>query len=215
VLTILRVALISLATIPGVLAGQRQDVESRDFRDNIVLSVPASYVEICSLDQPLCNVLTRGYPPSAKTIGYFVTNEEWRRYRHDSIPGFTSYLIAQLSEGNSPTDISNIKAYVHSQAGNLPDYGSLPENLESHGRVNLGVFEETDSSISFGTVLRLEARESGSGHPIDLVATNSVVIVNGRVLSLYVYRRFRQENDIQATENLAKEWLGRLRGDRH
>lgn len=209
VLTTLKVSFTVLA-IPGALIGQDTNVEPRGSMESIDLSVPTGYVEICSLNRSLCNALTKGYPSSVRTIGYFVTREEWQRYEQDSLNGFTNYLIAQLSDKNSPTDLARIKGYVHSQQGNLPDLGRLPAMLESQGRANLGVFDESDSSISFGTVLRLQSRVQGSGLPIDLVATNSAVVVSGRVLSLYVYRQFRQEYDIQAAENLTREWLRRL-----
>ena len=175
---------------------------------DIDLAPLAGYVDICAQDNPVCRTLTAGYPPSVSTIGYFVLADEWRSFQQTP-RGFTQYFIAQLALGTSPGDFPGLKQYLHSQQGSIPDHTRLPALLDSIGRVPLGVFDETDSSISFGTIMRLQRRETAAQLP--MVATNTAAVVKGHVLSLYAYRQFQTAADVDTTEQWTRTWLSCLR----
>src|SRR5262245_30530525 len=88
---------------------------------SIDLAPPVGYVEICGQDAELCAVLTSGYPASVTTLGYFVTPDEWKRYKTGGT-GFTNYLIAQLAGSMSPADLAGFKDYIRSNQGSIPDH---------------------------------------------------------------------------------------------
>jgi hypothetical protein len=171
----------------------------------IDLAPPTPYVEICSQDTRLCEYLTRGYPPDVVTIGYFVAAPEWAAHQRDPTTNFDHYLIAQLSGRMTAADLPGFKAYVHSNHGETPDHSRIPEHLSAEGRAGLGILDESDSSITFGTVMQLRRAELET---LQLVATNSAVVVGGRMLSLYVYRTMRDTADIGVAARLAQTWIG-------
>lgn len=169
------------------------------------MAPPTPYVEICSQDTRLCEYLTRGYPPDVVTVGYFVAAAEWDAHRRDPTTNFDHYLIAQLSTRITPADLPGFKAYVHSNHSEIPDHSKVPEHLSAEGHVGLGILGESDSSITFGTVMQM--RRAGV-EQIQLVATNSALVVSGRILSLYVYRTMRDTTDIGAATRLTGTWIG-------
>jgi hypothetical protein len=171
----------------------------------IDLAPVAGYVEICSQDTQLCKYLTRGYPPDVITVGYFVAAPEWEAHRRDPTTNFDHYLIAQLSTRFTVADLSGFKAYVHSNHGEIPDRSKIPEHLTSEGHVGLGILDETDSSITFGTILQMQ--RAGVDH-LHIVATNSALVASGRIFSLYVYRNMRDTSDIGIATRQAKTWIG-------
>jgi hypothetical protein len=105
-------------------------------------------------DEKLCSLLTRGYPPSTQTVGYFVLDGEWAKFKKGELEGFTRYLIAQISQSTRPEDFPALKEFIRSRHGKVADHTDLPGTLKSRGQVGLGVVDETQDSISFGTVMK-------------------------------------------------------------
>jgi hypothetical protein len=171
----------------------------------------AGFVEVCGQDTTLCRQLTAGYPPTTTTLGYFVPEQEWRAHRRGTLRGFTQYLIAQGAGSLSPSGFPAFKRQIHTQQGQIPDHSRLPALVESGGRVALGVFDESENSISFGVVMAMRPAGSDESAAIRMVATNSALVLGQRVLSLYVYRRFRAAADVEGAEEQTKAWLGCLR----
>jgi hypothetical protein len=174
------------------------------------LSPLPGYVEVCSRDRELCRQLTNGFPPSTVTLGYFVSAEDWQARAGASRSGFHDYLIAQLAQGMTADDLPRFKQYLRSQNGTVPDHTELPKILASEGRAPLGIFHEDDHSISFGTVMKLRRTDQEAGSEMPLVATNSMAVVNGAVLSLYVYTTYRTDADVTAAQGRTTAWLACL-----
>jgi hypothetical protein len=175
------------------------------------LAPPPGYAEVCSQDAALCHRLTAGYPPSVLTLGYFVPVDEWAAFRRGETLGFRQYLIAQLATATAPDDLPGLKARLRAQQGDAPDHTQLPAVFESAGRATLGIFDETDRSVSFGVVMRLRPAGATPGVPeLTLVATNTLLALGDRVLSLYVYREYGGPPDVAAAERLTREWLACL-----
>jgi hypothetical protein len=205
--------LAALAFLPAALGAQGQcaarplSVAGTQFE----LLPLAGFVEICGQDAALCRQLTAGYPPSTTTLGYFVRQEEWRAYRQGTFQGFTQYLIAQGAGSLSPSGLPAFKRHIRAQQGEIPDHSRLPALVESGGRVPLGVFDESENSISFGVVMSLRPVGSDQAPLVRMVATNSALALGSRVLSLYVYRRFGAAPDVELAKAQTKAWLGCLR----
>lgn len=171
----------------------------------------AGFVEVCGQDAALCRRLTAGYPPSVTTLGFFVPYQEWQAYRRATFQGFNQYLIAQNAGSMSPSSLAGFKRHIHAKQGDIPDHTRLPAKLESGGRIPIGVFDESENSISFGFVMSMRPVGSDESRDIRLVATNSMLALGERVLSLYVYRRFGAISDIELAKAQTKAWLGCLR----
>lgn len=172
------------------------------------LAPPKGYTEICSQDAALCHTLTAGYPPSAITVGYFVPSEEWAAFRQHKANGFRHYLIAQIAGSMTARDLPALKEHIHVQQGDVTDHTELPSVFEARGRAPLGIFAETEKSISFGVVMRLHPTTGGpDAADVVLVATNSALAIGERMLSLYVYHDYTTESDIPAAEKLTRDWL--------
>ena len=173
------------------------------------MAPPPGYVEICSQDEELCRRLTAGYPPSVTTLGYFVPADEWQAYKASS-RGFAHYLIAQLANSTSANDLPGLKQYLHAQQGSIPDHSRVPAILDSNGRVPLGIFDETDSSISFGIIMKLRLT-TDTTPAVALVSTNSAVVARNHLLSVYVFREFHESTDVDAAERLTRDWVSCIR----
>jgi hypothetical protein len=180
-------------------------------RTPLDLAPPRGYTEVCSQDTALCQRLTSGYPPSVATRGYFVPTEDWASFQRGESRGFRQYLIAQEAISMTANDFPALKAHLARQQGNVPDNTRLPAELEAAGRATLGIFDETDRSISFGVVMRARAAGAAPDAPeLALVGTNTAAVIGGVVLSLYVFRTYTGAPDIRAAQDLTKQWLSCL-----
>jgi hypothetical protein len=172
------------------------------------LAVPRGYIEICSEDAALCHTLTSGFPPSVQTFGYFVPEDEWAAFREGRTQGFRHYLIAQLATRTQPADFPALRAGLRARQGDIPDHSEVPTMVESIGRAQLGVFDETDASISFGVVMGMHlAGTPESDPPLLTVATNSVVVAGEQVLALYAYRPYDAPPDVEAAKEFTRAWV--------
>ncbi len=169
------------------------------------------FVDVCSRDFQLCVKLTQGYPPSVKTIGYFVPTEEWRRYQKGDKSGFSRYLIGQRATTMSDSEFEGFKQYIHSQQGSMPDHTKAPATLELEERVPLGIVHETADSISFGAVTRFQSTGSGVLSPLWLGSINIALQLKGETLCLYAFDTLKTPADTDGLKSLAGRWLGCIR----
>jgi hypothetical protein len=206
-----RDAVIAILFIGRTLAAQAGCQSfARPVADVSIDVAPISgFVDVCGKDTDLCQRLTGGFPPGVVTLGYFVASAEWEAHLSNPSTNFAHYLIAQVAGHMTPADLPGFKKYVHTNNGAVPDHTELPAVLKSQGHVGLGVVDETDSSISFGTIMLL--RRGAEPDPIRLIATNSAVVARGHLLSLYVYREMRDTADVSAAIRQTREWLGCVR----
>lgn len=167
------------------------------------------FVEVCSQDAALCRALTQGYPPSAMTVGYFVTAAEWARFKKGALPGFTNYLIAQIAKSTSPADLPDLKAFLKSKQGKIPDHTKLPDILKVQDETSLGVMGESDDSIVIGKVAKVQLPSSST--KIGMVSLNAAFALGPRVFSLYLFREYRSAADIDAAKAEIGTWLQCLR----
>jgi hypothetical protein len=175
------------------------------------LSPPKDFVDACSRHSALCHRLTAGYPPSAKTLAYFVTEKEWQEYRAGTRDGFTRYLIAQSAERTPASDFANLKRYIRSRQGDIPDHTRLPSVLQSEGRANLGILEESEDAIVSGVVMKVSVPPPGPTRSISLASSNTAFLSKGELFSLYVFVEIPDAAEPSAVKALTKEWLSCLR----
>jgi hypothetical protein len=176
-------------------------------RSAINFAPVVGFVEVCSLDAALCDVLTRGYPSSVTTIAYFVTRQDWQTHLKDKRQGFSQYLIGQRGHSWSRDEFLEFKNHVRSGQGTVPDHTELPAVVESLGRASLGVTAESDDSISFGVVMKLAHSQDAVGAPFFLASVNTVLQINGETLSLYAFDRATNANDGAGARALMEQWL--------
>ncbi len=198
-----------LLTVAYSFSDQCGSFRDAQERSRIDFAPLEGFVEVCSQDFQLCVQLTQGYPPSVQTIGYFVPTEEWKQYQNGQHKGFSRYLIAQKAETWSAEKFTGFKSYVHSQQGDIADHTDLAAVFELHGRVSLGIIDETEDSISSGTILKLT--ETAIKRDVMLAAINIMLQLKGETLSLYVYDTVKNVNDTDRIKGLAKRWLQCIR----
>jgi hypothetical protein len=169
------------------------------------------YVDICSQDFGLCVKLTQGYPPSVKTIGYFVPAAEWQKRQKGTLEGFTHYLIAQRGRTLSTGEFTEFKRYVHSEQGNIEDHTKPADVFESQGRVSLGVIDEAEDMIAFGAILKLTQTNPPPPQAMLIASINIVLEAKGETLSLYIFDTVKRLDDTSRIKELAKTWLACIR----
>jgi hypothetical protein len=206
-----RTALVILCTVSVIRAEPCQSFRDSRGRSSIDFAPPKGFVDICSRDFQLCVMLTEGYPRSVQTIGYFVSAEQWQRFQERKQKGFTRYFIAQRGRTLSKEEFADFKRYVHSQQGNIADHTDLPRMFQSQDRAPLGVTDEAENSISFGTVLKLKSANTDAGNAELLASMNIALQLNGESLSLYVFDSVKDVKDTEGVKALAKRWLKCIR----
>ena len=197
--------LISSPVRSADLCGSFRDPRGRSSVDFAPLN---GFVDVCSRDAELCDTLTKGYPASVQTIGYFVPTEEWQQYQKDRT-GFSRYLIAQRGRTLSADEFVDFKEHVRSQQGKVEDHTKLIEAFRLRGQASLGVIDEGEGFISFGTVLALSEPAAKQEHL--LAAINIVFQLKGETLSLYVYDSVKSVEDTERIKGMAKQWLQCIR----
>ena len=175
--------------------------------DLLDLAPPPGYTDVCAEDASLCRLLTAGYPPSVTTLAYLVPTADWEAFQQDRVRGFPQYLIGQLAGRMRAADLPGFKAHVRAQQGDIADHTEPPPAVEVRDRTPLGILAETDRSISFGILMRMQPAGQPDVPPDAVVATNSAVAVGDRILSLYVFRGYRTAADIEAAKELTRAWL--------
>ena len=175
------------------------------------LAPPVGFVEICAQDRALCGTLTANYPASVTTVAYFVSKDEWDAYKVKPTPSFRRYLIVQVVASRKPEQLESVKSFIRAQQSEVTGRARLAETLKSEGQAGLGIFDDTPDSISFGAVGKLAAPAAGDGPAPLLATTNSALVLQGHVLSLYVYRDVQRVEDVDQVEALTKAWLQCLR----
>jgi hypothetical protein len=180
-------------------------------RSRIAFAPLDGFVDVCSRDFQLCVKLTQGYPPSVKTIAYFVPTEEWQRYQKGDKSGFSRYLIAQRGTTMSEAEFADFKHYIHAQQGTIADHTKAPATIELQERMPIGIVDETADSISFGTVMRFTPSGSRVLAPFWLGSINVVLELKGETLSLYAFDTLPSPSDTQSLKALAARWLSCIR----
>jgi hypothetical protein len=175
---------------------------------SVDLAPPAGFVEICQHDAELCRKLTASYPPNVTTLGYFVTEAEWKAHAQNPAAPFSRYLIAQLAPAKTAAHLQQVKSFIRSQQEPAPDRAHLAERFNADGQVGLGILDETAESISIGAVARVPTPGARSDV---LVMTNSALALGPDLLSLYVYLRVDTVAGSEQIEPLTKRWLQCLR----
>jgi hypothetical protein len=188
--------------------GSFRDARERSRADFAPLD---GFVDVCSRDFQLCVKVTQGYPPSVKTIGYFVPTKEWQRYQKGEMSGFSRYLIGQLATTMSASEFDGFKQYIHSHQGSMGDHTKAPATLKLEERVSLGVVDETAESISFGAVMKLQPAGKAVLAPLWLGSINIVLQLKGETLCLYAFDTLKTPNDTENLRSLAARWLHCIR----
>jgi len=201
---LLLVASVSLAEPCGSFRDERE-------RSRVNFAPLDGFVDVCSRDFQLCVKLTQGYPPSVKTIGYFVPAEEWQRYQKGDKGGFSCYLIGQRATTMSDSEFDGFKQYIHSQEGSMPDHTEAPATVELEERMPLGIVDETADSISFGAVMRFQPTGTAVLAPLWLGSINIVLQLKGETLCLYAFDTLKTSTDTQNLKSLAARWLKCIR----
>jgi hypothetical protein len=205
-----RIALAALILILGVNAhagGSCGSLIDPKRRSTINFAPIDGFVDVCSLDAALCDLLTRGYPPSVTTIAYFVTDQDWQLHLRGSLKGFSRYLIGQRGHSWSREEFLEFKNRVRSNQGKVPDHTDLPAVVESVGRASLGVTAESADSISFGVIMKLAPSDGTMSGPFYLASVNTALEINGETLSLYAFARANNANDGAVAQALMAQWL--------
>lgn len=180
---------------------------------SVDLAPPPGFVEICSQDAALCQRLTANYPRSVTTLGYFVPSAEWAAHAQAPTAPFSRYLIAQVVPGKTAKQLPEVKSFIRSQQQDPTALDKLAETLRGSGQAQLGIFDESADSISFGAVAMQPT--PGPGGAGILAMTNSAIAVEGEMLSLYVYSRLTDPAGVAGVEALAKRWLQCIRSANH
>ena len=204
-------AFFSLAVSALVAAQSCGSFRDSRGRSSIDVAPLVGYTELCSQDFQLCVMLTLGYPPSVETIGYFVRDEEWQECKKGKQERcrFTRYLIAQRGRNLSSEEFLELKRSIRSNAGNVMDHTESTRAFELEDSISLGVIDESDDSISFGTTLKTKAPDEQSSR---LIASINVALqLKGESLSLYVFDIIKDPKDTDRIKSLANEWIKCIR----
>lgn len=207
---VLAILILRITTLPDVVPQSGcSSFPATVMSGPVTIPVPVGFVEACSAGHPFCDGAKRGYPPSVQTWGYFVPETEWSDAKAGKRDDFSNYLIAQVLRNPDVGELLHLKEFLHSQGGAIKDHSRIAGLVETLGRVNLGIQDETESTITIGTVMKNRTL-GNSPKEVTHVALNLAASWKSYMFSLYVFRDFKSPNDIERAKQTSKAWVSCL-----
>jgi hypothetical protein len=177
--------------------------------EQIPVARPRGFVDICEdKASPACQGLTNGYPKSVTTLAYFVPSAEWSKTdSNQQRRGFSTYYIAQIHNESRPQDFFDIRQRIALANGKIADTSRLSESLGKAESTQLGILDETPSSITIGVVMKITPANKTRQKPVLLVATNAVALVEKHIFSLYFYDAYQGPESVEDARKRTRQWL--------
>ena len=161
-------------------------------------------------------------PPTNRLLAYFARRSDLKARAQGKAAGFDRYFLVQTlrkieNRSFSAADFAQLRSATKKQQSELvgklePRLAELKRNLEKRRSdetgtgvnlktgdvVPLGIYQDSESFVSFGAMSSTEERT--------VVNITSIVTVNGKILFLYTYARFRNPKDAEWAKQASATW---------
>jgi hypothetical protein len=194
----------------------------------VVISHPRGFTVVDSSHGDLLAAAEEATPPTNRLLAYFARRSDLRARAQGKAARFDRYFLVQTlrkveHRSFSAADFAQVRGATKKQQlellGNLePRLAELARNLgkrrsdDTGAAVNLGmgdvvplgIYQDSESFVSFGAISR--SRAGASAEDRTVVNITSIVAANGKILFLYTYATVRNPKDIDWARHSSATW---------
>ena len=164
-------------------------------------------------------------PAPNRLLAYFARPADLKARAQGKDARFHRYFLAQTlrkieNRSFTAADFAQVRSATKKQqselAGKLePRLAELTREIgrrsdDAHLRtgdvVPLGIYQDSETFVNFGTASRVRYQDGGFGEDRTVVNVTSIVTVNGKILFLYTYARVKSPKDVQWARHASATW---------
>jgi hypothetical protein len=119
-------------------------------------------------------------------------------------------LIRKQQDSSTLISQDKIDALTKKGSENLSNRYNADISFEINGTVPLGVSNETANSIAISTLMKYDESIDNNKSESILASTTVFLLVNGKLLYLYVYATYETVSDLEWTRDIAKTWSSQI-----
>lgn len=170
-----------------------------------------------SVSQEVVNFLGQTQPSNLKTLDGYIERTDIVRLISGQDAVFDKYVIvvtpvASLSKDVTLKEFSQMKKYFRrkfdilltKQKGIIKEFNQIKTKVEKV--VPLGINYETDTFLSASMLASVRmSSNNGTAEVITQVATLNCVLIKNKLIFMYVYKKYKTENDLEWVKETGKK----------
>jgi len=222
-----------LAVLWSVVSAQAQtSLETRVGGSSLLLPIPDGFIEPSKSVPILRKNAEAITAPPMRLVAVFVDDEDRRAVEKGTPPSFRRYFLVQVLRAKEPdtlseTAFSDVKSQVAGpdRSGPVKVSDELRKHIESAGSKvgaeagigdlalkigephQLGVFHETDSSVSTLMVTRVSASTATQVIERVVAQATSTILLRGKVVFFAAYSEVRGSTDYEWLRKVSQAWV--------
>ncbi|MBN2182244.1 MAG: hypothetical protein JW715_10045 [Sedimentisphaerales bacterium] len=217
-----------------LLTQQTQSAEITVGDQTISIPSPSGFTEISSISPETVQLFENMCPPTNRLLAIFVTEDDAGLLILDKAGQFNSYMLVQSSKEMEAISFTKyqfkeIREMLRSQFDSMfEERRDLIDKLTdqtSHALSNrfneeidfdvgdivpLGIDSETASSITASLLGKYKITVAGDVIEQTMAATMCFLLVNEKVVYLYVYRTYDDKSDLDWTRKTNQHWMNEI-----
>jgi len=210
-----------------------QTTENRKPRDSLVVRVGGQdvkllalqgFVEVSKVFPGVTRIFESFVPPESKMLAWFAhTNDVEKEFRGEA-GTFRRALQVQImsaiasanydlkSFADVRADLRNTFKQSSVTVPDQPDWDRLlaKYRVSVEKPVPLGIFHDQEDFLVFGMLFRGKVSDGNKQKDYVQCVANTLLLVNGKVLFLYVKTPFETKADIEWAKSYAKDWANEV-----
>lgn len=199
---------------------------------SLSLPVPTGFSEPSSEAPILRSRAEQTTVPQMRLLAIYVDDSDLRAVQQGAVPNFRRYFMVSVLRGKEADTLDMrafraVKSEVNGQSQSAVDHGreAARRQLDSAARTmgaqsgfpalslkigesrQLGVFQETDSSISTLAVTKVAASNGVNELSATMAQATSLVLLKGKVVFLVAYSRLDSDADYSWLREQSESWI--------
>lgn len=201
---------------------------------NIVLEAPPGFHEVTQLSDYDRKLMESFTPDSQLLLGAFYTEADIGRVLKNEDPYLETYILVKVLKSReqgsmSKNEFNQFKAFAKNNIGKITDIVAknisslfksaskditeltgMIQGIEANQIVQLGVFNETDNSLSSAMLTRYNYSNEISDGSYVAAITNTLLLMQNKMLSIDMYRILEQPKDLIEIRSTTSAWIQKL-----
>ena len=195
----------------------------------ISVKAPNGYREIILVSPETRKILETFTPPSNRLLAGFVSEEDFDSIMKDEEPDFNRYILLQSNRNLENRDFSKaqfqiltnqlkeqqntilqkekskVNKLLDDASKSLSDDFDTSVNIKMGEQITLGLFNDSSNSIGLITLARYAGEVGGDKFDYIMAGGVSFVLARGKLLYIYAFSRYENQNDIDWVKSKSRE----------
>ena len=200
----------------------------------MLLSHPRGFTLVDSSHADLQRMAEESTPPTNRLLAQFARRSDLRARSQGKPAPFNRYFLAQTLRKIedrllSAADFAQLRSATKKQQSEIaaklePRLAEVSRTVEKRRSddtgtavslrigdvVPLGIYQDSESFVSFGAMSRVRYQEGASTDDRTVVNVASILTVNGKLLFLYTYARFADPKDVEWARHASATWTNNV-----